>query len=171
MSERYWSLVETAWGHVPVVGDRTALDYVGFPDPTPDRAAVAAQQEIDFLGVIDPTEVEWAAQLIVEFFLGHIVDWGEVPVRLAGSEFQRRIWETCRTVPYGTTLTYGALAALAGYRGAARAAGSALAVNPAGLLVPCHRIVAASGIGGYGGRIDRKRALLSLEQSRTGSPY
>jgi O-6-methylguanine DNA methyltransferase len=164
MIERYWTLVETAWGFATVVGDRSALDYVGFPDPSPDNAAIGALRDMDFLGVIDQAEIEWALETIVDYFFGRVVEWNNLPVRLVGSDFQRRIWETCRTVAYGRTVTYGDLAALAGYRGAARAAGSALALNPAGLLIPCHRVVSAHGIGGYGGRIDRKIALLSLEQ-------
>ena len=163
MTERYWTLIETEWGHVAVVGDRSTLDYVGYPQLSPDHAAIAALREIDYLGVIDQAEVSWATATIVDYFRGRNVDWSDLPVRLAGSDFQNRIWMTCRAVLRGTTLSYGDLATLAGYHGAARAAGSALAANPAGLLVPCHRIVSARGIGGYGGRIDRKLALLNLE--------
>jgi methylated-DNA-[protein]-cysteine S-methyltransferase len=94
----------------------------------------------------------------------------EVPVDLACgdlSPFQRHVLLTLRAeVPYGETVTYGELAELAGRPGAARAVGTAMRKNPVQLLVPCHRVVAAKGIGGYGGGpqgVVLKRALLARE--------
>jgi methylated-DNA-[protein]-cysteine S-methyltransferase len=78
--------------------------------------------------------------------------------------FQRAAIETLRQVPRGEVVTYGELAALAGYPGAARAVGSACATNRFWLLVPCHRVVAAAGLGGYGSSgPGLKRRLLELE--------
>lgn len=94
----------------------------------------------------------------------------DVPVDLAGadlSEFQRHVLLTLRAeVPSGETVTYGELAELAGRPGAARAVGTAMRKNPVQLLIPCHRVVAANGIGGYGGGPEGtalKRALLARE--------
>ena len=77
----------------------------------------------------------------------------------------RTILETlARTVPYGTTIGYGALAERAGHPGAARAVGQAMARNPLPLLVPCHRVIGANGvIGGFGWGVDAKRWLLARE--------
>lgn len=89
----------------------------------------------------------------------------------AGTAFQRRVWTACRTVPRGCTATYGALAERLGLgRGGARAVGQALRRNPLPVLVPCHRIVAADGQGGYSGDTsgalsEVKRTLLELERS------
>jgi methylated-DNA-[protein]-cysteine S-methyltransferase len=81
--------------------------------------------------------------------------------------FRRTVLETVRDqVPFGETVTYGELAILAGRPGAARAVGTAMARNPIPLLLPCHRVVASNGIGGYGGGregIEMKRTLLALE--------
>ena len=78
--------------------------------------------------------------------------------------FQRAVVEALRAVPYGTTVTYGELAALAGHSNAYRAAGSVCAGNRFPLVVPCHRVVAASGIGPYGpSGSEYKRRLLELE--------
>jgi len=78
--------------------------------------------------------------------------------------FQLAAIETLREVPRGEVVTYGELAALAGYPGAARAAGSVCATNRFWLLVPCHRVVAATGLGGYGSSgLGLKRRLLALE--------
>ena len=83
------------------------------------------------------------------------------------SDFQRHVLATVRAeVPYGETATYGEVAELAGRPGAARAVGTAMARNPVPFFVPCHRVVAAGGIGGYGGGaqgVALKRALLDLE--------
>jgi methylated-DNA-[protein]-cysteine S-methyltransferase len=84
------------------------------------------------------------------------------------SPFRRRVLETLRReVPWGETVTYGELAAMAGVPGAARAVGTAMATNPVPLVVPCHRVVASGGrIGGYGGGLHgvaTKRALLARE--------
>ncbi len=78
--------------------------------------------------------------------------------------FQRALLEALRSVPWGDVVAYGELAALAGRPGAARAAGAFCADNHLSLIVPCHRVVAATSIGGYGDSgVDTKRALLRLE--------
>jgi methylated-DNA-[protein]-cysteine S-methyltransferase len=89
-----------------------------------------------------------------------------VAIELDGyTEFQRAVVETLRGVPWGEVVTYGELAALAGYPNAQRAAGSVCAHNRFPLVVPCHRVVAANGIGRYGaGGVEYKRRLLELER-------
>jgi methylated-DNA-[protein]-cysteine S-methyltransferase len=78
--------------------------------------------------------------------------------------FQRAVLETLRRIPYGETVTYGELAALAGHPNAQRAAGTFCAHNRFPLVVPCHRVVAADGLGSYGSLgIEYKRRLLELE--------
>jgi O-6-methylguanine DNA methyltransferase len=99
------------------------------------------------------------------FLGGHAVELSDVPVDLtSGSPFQRSVAEALRWVPRGEVVTYGELAALAGYPGAQRAVGTVCARNPFIFLLPCHRVVAAGGIGGYGSSGVRvKRRLLALE--------
>ena len=89
----------------------------------------------------------------------------DVPLDLDSdvTPFQRRVLLALRTVPPGTTLTYGELALLAGSPGAARAVGGAMSRNPVPIFVPCHRVVASHGIGGFGGGLPCKRRLLALE--------
>jgi methylated-DNA-[protein]-cysteine S-methyltransferase len=87
----------------------------------------------------------------------------ELPFRPKGTAFQQRIWQAMREIPYGQTRTYGALAERAG--GVARAVGMACGANPIPILIPCHRVVAQSGLGGYSGDggVETKVALLRLE--------
>lgn len=99
---------------------------------------------------------------------GEPASYADVPVDLSGlTGFQRRLAEALRAVPWGEVVSYGELAALAGRPRAARAAGSFCAGNRLWLVVPCHRVVAADGIGGYGeAGVEHKRRLLALEGVR-----
>ena len=87
----------------------------------------------------------------------------DLPVAPAGTPYRRAVWRALRTIPYGATRTYGQLAALAG--GSARSVGQANGANPIPIIVPCHRVLASNGLGGYSGGdgSDTKRYLLDLE--------
>ena len=88
----------------------------------------------------------------------------ELPLRPTGTPFQSQVWQTLQDIPYGSTRSYGAMAALLGQPGAARAVGAANARNPISIIVPCHRAIGADGrLNGYAGGVDRKAALLKLE--------
>jgi methylated-DNA-[protein]-cysteine S-methyltransferase len=100
------------------------------------------------------------------WFRGSRDDFADVELDLDWcTPFQHALLDALRAVPYGETVTYGELAALAGRPGAARAAGTFCARNRFAVLVPCHRVVAAQGIGGYGDLgLAYKRRLLDLER-------
>jgi methylated-DNA-[protein]-cysteine S-methyltransferase len=102
---------------------------------------------------------------IGSYFAGRRVRFDDVAVDLDWcTDFQRAVAETLRRVPYGEVVTYGELAALAGYPNAQRAAGTFCAQNRLPLVLPCHRVVAASGLGGYGSLgAGFKQRLLELE--------
>ena len=100
------------------------------------------------------------------YFAGERTDF-DLELGLAGSEFQRRVWRALLTIPYGETRSYGQVAEQIGASGAARAVGLANGRNPIAIIVPCHRVIGASGsLTGYGGGLDRKRSLLELERRR-----
>lgn len=97
------------------------------------------------------------------YLKGHPVAF-DCPLAPSGTTFQRQVWETLRQqVAWGRVLTYGELAGLSGYPRAARAVGTAMKLNPWPLVVPCHRVIAQGGPGGYFGRLDWKRFFLRLE--------
>jgi methylated-DNA-[protein]-cysteine S-methyltransferase len=101
-----------------------------------------------------------------EYFAGERTVF-DVPLRLEGTEFQQAVWPELLDIPYGETRSYGELAHRLGRPGAARAVGLANGHNPIGIIVPCHRVIGAGGdLTGYGGGLDRKRALLDLERRR-----
>lgn len=89
----------------------------------------------------------------------------DLPLDLSrGTPFQRRVWEALMAVPFGTTISYRALADAVGRSSAVRAVGAAVGRNPLSVIVPCHRVLGSDGsLTGYAGGLDRKRALLALE--------
>jgi len=87
-----------------------------------------------------------------------------VPVTPEGTEFQRLVWEALTDIPYGSTATYGEIAEYIGHPRSARAVGMACGCNPIPIIIPCHRVVAANGIGGYSGGLTIKRKLLEIER-------
>lgn len=91
----------------------------------------------------------------------------DVPVELTGTEFQRRVWRLLRTIPYGTTRTYGELARELGNPRSSRGVGRAAAQNPVPILVPCHRLVGAGGrLVGFSAGLELKERLLEIEGVR-----
>ena len=91
-----------------------------------------------------------------------------LPLDIRGTPFQRKVWRELQRIPVGATASYGEIARRIGMPGAARAVARACASNPLPLAVPCHRVVRSDGeLGGYGGGVERKRALLERE---AGSP-
>lgn len=109
------------------------------------------------------SRIPWLSQIMKRYQDGDIAALDEIPVVQSGPEFRMRAWKAMRAIPAGEVLTYGDLASQAGYPGAARAAGTACRLNTVMLIVPCHRIVASTGIGGYAYGLDLKRALLRHE--------
>jgi methylated-DNA-[protein]-cysteine S-methyltransferase len=98
------------------------------------------------------------------YFDGDIAAIDTIRVALAGTPFQTKVWKALRTIPGGTTLSYGALAARIGAPKAVRAVGLANGSNPIALVVPCHRVIGSDGtLTGYGGGLPRKRWLLDHE--------
>lgn len=126
--------------------------------------------EVAALGERDDTVGDEVVQQLSEYFAG---TRGDFDVRLdpRGTEFQRQVWAALCTIPAGETRTYGELAVQLGRPTASRAVGGATGRNPISIIVPCHRLVGASGhLIGYAGGIDRKRWLLAHEQGQESPP-
>jgi methylated-DNA-[protein]-cysteine S-methyltransferase len=109
-----------------------------------------------------PTVLKETASQLDEYFAGERTDF-DVPMELDGTDFQREVWTELSRIPYGETISYGELARRVGRPNGPRAVGQANGRNPIPVIVPCHRVLASNGIGGYGGGLKVKRALLALE--------
>ena len=122
----------------------------------------------DRLGLRDDTTLPGLQEQLAAYLAGDLRAF-DVELAPVGTPFQTEVWAALRRVPYGTTTTYGALAAQVGRPAAVRAVGAANGRNPYCLVVPCHRVVGADGtLTGYAGGLERKRFLLDLE--RGGAP-
>lgn len=100
-----------------------------------------------------------------EYFAGNRVEF-DLPLASDGTEFQRKVWNELRKIPFGQTASYGEIARRLGYENViSRAVGAANGANPIPIIVPCHRVIGANGtLTGYAGGIERKKTLLNLEQ-------
>lgn len=111
----------------------------------------------------DRALVDAAVRELDDYFGGRLRTF-TVPLDLCGTAFQHAVWTAVAAIPYGETRSYGELAADLGRCLSARAVGQANARNPVSIIIPCHRVIGSDGsLVGYGGGLDRKRALLDLE--------
>ncbi|MFJ6854525.1 methylated-DNA--[protein]-cysteine S-methyltransferase [Streptomyces sp. NPDC091271] len=115
-------------------------------------------------GVPDARPFDETVRQLHAYFAGELKEF-DLPLRLHGTDFQRGVWSELVRIPYGETRSYGELADRLGKPGASRAVGLANGRNPVGIIVPCHRVIGASGsLTGYGGGLDRKQRLLAFER-------
>ncbi|MYX73279.1 methylated-DNA--[protein]-cysteine S-methyltransferase [Streptomyces sp. SID3915] len=118
----------------------------------------------EIFGIPDPGPFAETVRQLDAYFAGDLTDF-DLPLRLEGTPFQRTVWAELRRIPYGETRSYGELAERLGKPGASRAVGLANGKNPVGIIVPCHRVIGASGgLTGYGGGLERKQRLLAFER-------
>jgi len=129
-----------------------------------DRSRAALEAWLDDDVAWDEACCRAAADAVRAYFRGDRAALDDLVVAPRGTDFQRAVWRAVRRVPYGRTASYGEIARKIGRPGASRAVGQANGANPVCLVIPCHRVVGSDGsLTGYGGGVERKRKLLSLE--------
>jgi methylated-DNA-[protein]-cysteine S-methyltransferase len=151
-----YTTIDSPLGELLLTGDGEALRSLrmrgGRRRLTVDRAWTRADEPF----------ADARAQLD-EYFSGARTGF-DLALAPAGSGFQSRVWRMLLEIPYGRTVSYGELARRVGTDASPRAVGSANGANPISIIVPCHRVIGADGsLIGYGGGLERKRALLELE--------
>jgi methylated-DNA-[protein]-cysteine S-methyltransferase len=110
-------------------------------------------------------------QWLAAYFAGESAEIGDLPLDMRGAAFEKRVWKALTRIPPGETTSYGAIAKALGSAGASRAVGAANGANPIAIIVPCHRVIGASGgLTGYGGGLDRKTWLLNHEKRWSPAP-
>jgi methylated-DNA-[protein]-cysteine S-methyltransferase len=150
-------------GTLTIIAGDDGLRAILWPRDDPTR--VRLDDPID-----DATHPVVAATIVqlAEYFEGSRTDF-DVPLDPVGTEFQQEAWGALRTIAYGTTITYGEQAELMGDRRKARAVGAANGRNPLSIVVPCHRVVGASGaLTGFAGGVETKAWLLAHERHHAG---
>ena len=140
-----------------VAADQESISHVFFTEDFPFGEPSPIQMQYPVL--------TYAQELFNRYFAGEPLEVSAVPIRVDwGTDFQNRVWETIRRIPYGEVRSYKWVAEQVGRPQAVRAVGSAVGANAAVILNPCHRVVRSNGaLGGYGGGLERKRQLLALE--------
>ncbi len=157
MFDVLYTYLETPIGPLLLAGDGQRLSKVGFPN---GKGRVAPR---DDWRREDGRFVEARAQLMA-YFAGELRAF-DLELMPAGSPFQLSVWQVLRDIPYGVTTSYGEIANRLGRPSASRAVGAANGANPIPIIVPCHRVIGASGaLTGFGGGIETKRWLLAHEQ-------
>lgn len=145
-----YRVIETFLGPVWLAGSSEGLQHIEFGTPSPGADWVEE-------GLDD------AVTQLTEWFAGTRQRF-DLELAPRGTAFQREVWDALTRIPYGTTTSYGAIAAQVGRPTASRAVGAANGCNPLPVVVPCHRVVGASGaLTGFRGGIELKRALLRHE--------
>jgi methylated-DNA-[protein]-cysteine S-methyltransferase len=157
---------DTPLGRCGIAWTELGVARAQLPEPD-DRRAVASLERRGAVPADPPPEIEATVRDVARHLGGQPADFSGVTLDFSGvADFARRVYAAARRVPAGRTATYGEIAAEIGAPGEARAVGQALGANPIPLIVPCHRIVPASGaIGGFsapGGALTKTR-LLALE--------
>ncbi len=156
---RCWS-ISTPVGRIWLVYGEKGLSLLTFSR----EAFISSVMEMDQEVVMDPRPFEEVVRLLESYFCGGRVDFKGIAIDPKGGAFDRQVWRILQEIPYGEVRTYRWVAERLGRPGAVRAVGQACRRNPLPIIIPCHRVVRASGeVGGYRGGVDLKRALLRIE--------
>jgi O-6-methylguanine DNA methyltransferase len=177
--------VECRYGTVHYVAEEGRLIYCGFrPWDSPgsriplelkrriSRASHAGEAHAQPENTGNADDDRAIGRMIRSYLEGPVDGLNAVmpPMSFYGTEFQRSVWKAMLDIPFGKVATYGEIAAAIGRPRAVRAVGSAVGTNPLAPVVPCHRVLpAGGGIGNYGGGVEKKRFLLSIEGALPGS--
>lgn len=152
-------------GPITLASDGSSLTGLWFDGQQHDRSTLKGMPIEEDLPVFALTRT-W----LDTYFRGAVPDFLP-PISLQGTPYQKAVWNILMTIPYGKTVTYGSIAdrlsSQPGNHMSAQAVGGAVGRNPISLIVPCHRVVGADGnLTGYAGGIEKKKALLAMEQGK-----
>jgi methylated-DNA-[protein]-cysteine S-methyltransferase len=152
-----WTWVETELGLLFLAGSERGLCMIDLHESTA-RARLARSKG----SVEDRAGLARSAAQLQEYARGERRAF-ELELDLQGTEFELRVWNALCAIPWGRTRTYGEIARSIGAPGASRAVGRANGRNPLPIVVPCHRVVSGTGLGGFSGGLEWKQRLLALE--------
>ena len=152
----YYCYLETTIGDLLLAGDEDGLSLIGFPE-----GAMRHEPETDW--IFNEKPFARAREQLTAYFAGKLKAF-DLDLKPTGTEFQLEVLEELQKIPYGTTVSYKDIADRIGRPKAVRAVGAANGRNPIPIVIPCHRVIGASGdLTGFGGGLPTKEALLRLE--------
>jgi len=168
----YYTFMESPIANLLLTSDGEALTglYMSIPEQDSTKQDLCDFRKFDLSELHQRNDDAYPFAILKrqlkEYFAGERSDF-DVPLRLEGTDFQKKVWAELRKIPYATTISYGELARRIGNPNAVRAAGLANGRNPISIIVACHRVIGADGsLTGYGGGLSRKEALLKLESTQ-----
>jgi methylated-DNA-[protein]-cysteine S-methyltransferase len=151
-----YTTIDSPVGNLLMAADAQGLRLVSFES---SKRAASVQPEWKE----DKTPFAEVIRQLQAYFAGELREF-DLPLAPEGTEFQLRVWNCLRTIPYGETISYGQLAQKIGNPQAVRAVGLANGSNPIPIIIPCHRVIGSDGsLTGFGGGLSNKRKLLALE--------
>jgi methylated-DNA-[protein]-cysteine S-methyltransferase len=155
--------IESPLGTILLVTDETslcALDFVGYEA----RMMGLLQKRYSSIELLETKDPQGFSSKVRAYLAGNYGSLDDISVNAGGTDFQQLVWQGLRSIPVGTTLSYGELATKLGKPTAARAVGMANSLNPIAIVVPCHRVIGAKAkLTGYAGGLERKQWLLQHE--------
>lgn len=158
-------------GEIRLIVNNGFILYCNWEDPECGKKLEKVRRIIASHEIIKDSEedsriLEEAEFQLLEYFAGRLTVFN-LPIKLYGSLFQKKIWDKISEIPYGETISYGDLGiGSCGSASFSRALAQACSANPVAIIVPCHRVAGSHGkLGGYTGGLSRKRFLLELENS------
>ena len=161
----FYKMVDSPVGRLKLVASDAGLAAILWENDRPGRVQLPIEAEDRRHPVLVETERQ-----LQEYFSGRRTAFA-LPLDVAGTVFQRQVWQALLTIPFGETRSYGQIARQIGKPAAVRAVGAANGANPIAVFLPCHRVIGADGsLTGYGGGLELKRALLSLESRESRLP-
>lgn len=156
MEEKYRETLNCKFGTIGIEATKKGICYIHLSLPKRDLKK--------WKGSLSSPLVKKAKKEIEAYLKGRLKKFS-LPIDIReGTDFQKKVWIAISSIPYGQVMSYSDLARSSGKPKAARASGTACGKNPIPFIIPCHRVVGKSGLGGFGGGLPMKEFLLKLEQ-------
>jgi len=162
-----YTVFKTDMGWMAIVGSERGLASISLPYKSA-REALESLGKIVETAAFSPERFRDLTRCLIAYFNGHKVSFTDELDLSEATQFQRKVWQVARLIPYGETRSYGWLADKVAKPGAGRAIGQAMSKNRLPIIIPCHRVIAGDGsLGGFSGGLDMKKRLLHLEATAT----
>jgi len=164
-SSVFWTWVACDEWKFIIAATEKGLLFVGSPNMTyEDLAGWVSRREPDCLLIKDDGRCELYTNQLIEYLKGQRTSF-TIPMDVRGTSFQHEVWKALHRIPYGQTWSYSDIAGQIGKPLSVRAVGSAIGANPLLITIPCHRVIAKSGLlTGYRGGLEMKEKLLEMEK-------
>jgi len=156
--EKFCKVIKSPIGSLVLISDKSALIGIEFGKGKVENLPIKPTKENH--PILNETEKQ-----LIEYFSLNRKEF-DIPLKLEGTDFQKKVWQELSKIPFGKTISYQQLAEKMGSKNKARAVGNANGKNPIPIIIPCHRVIEKNGkLGGFGGGLLIKQFLLELENN------